>query len=94
MQPRDELGRELRSLIVWWSLWSLWDLHLLDYSPLFELLGLGIVGVWVGGIRLYEARKTACTQAWTSANLVLEETTTTSRCAPVVVENEEDVTRL
>jgi len=38
MLAREDYWRELASLAVWWSLWSLADTYLLPYTPVFELL--------------------------------------------------------
>ena len=53
MLPRDELWRELASLAVWWSLWSLADSFLLPFTPVFEL---GTVSVVSLGLLLYRIR--------------------------------------
>lgn len=53
MLPRDEYWRELASLAVWWSLWSLADTYLLPWTPVFELLTVSAVSL---GLLLYRIR--------------------------------------
>lgn len=53
MLPREELWRELASLAVWWSLWSLADSFLLPFTPVFELLTVSAVSL---GLLLYRIR--------------------------------------
>ena len=53
MLPREELWRELASLAVWWSLWSLADTYLLPFTPVFEL---GTVSVVSLGLLVYRIR--------------------------------------
>ena len=69
MRPRDEIRRELLSLIVWWSAWSLCDDYLLDFSPAFELLFLALVAVYVGAGRWCERRALARRRHWSSSFL-------------------------
>ncbi len=53
MLPREELWRELASLAVWWSLWSLADSFLLPFTPFFELLTVSGVSL---GLLVYRIR--------------------------------------
>lgn len=53
MLPRDEYWRELASLAVWWSLWSLADTYLLPWTPVFELLTVSAVSL---GLLIYRIR--------------------------------------
>ena len=53
MRPRDEYFRELASLAVWWSIWSLADTYLLPFTPVFELLTVSGVSL---GFLLYRIR--------------------------------------
>ena len=69
MRPRDEMRRELLSLIVWWSAWSLCDDYLLDFSPAFELLFLALVAVYVGAGWWRERRALARRRHWSSSFL-------------------------
>ena len=75
MRSRDDLRRELLSLVVWWSLWSLWDTYLLAFTPIFEcaFLGLVIGGVAVCG--LLERRASAQRKQWSTAWIVTEAAT-------------------
>lgn len=54
MLPRDEYWRELASLAVWWSLWSLADTYLLPWTPVFELLTVSAVSL---GLLLHRIRE-------------------------------------
>ena len=53
MLPREDYWRELASLAVWWSLWSLADTYLLPFTPVFELLTVSGVSL---GLLLYRIR--------------------------------------
>ena len=45
MRPREDYWRELASLAVWWSLWSLADTYLLPWTPVFELATVSAVSL-------------------------------------------------
>ena len=45
MLPREDYWRELASLAVWWSLWSLADTYLLPWTPVFELATVSAVSL-------------------------------------------------
>jgi hypothetical protein len=45
MLPREDYWRELASLAVWWSLWSLADTYLLPWTPVFELVTVSAVSL-------------------------------------------------
>lgn len=47
MLPREEYWRELASLAVWWSLWSLADAYLLPWTPVFELGAVSAVSLCI-----------------------------------------------
>jgi hypothetical protein len=53
MLPREDYWRELASLAVWWALWSLADIYLLPWTPVFELLTVSGVSL---GLLLYRIR--------------------------------------
>lgn len=54
MLPREDYWRELASLAVWWSLWSLADTYLLPWTPVFELLTVSAVSL---GLLLHRIRE-------------------------------------
>tara|TARA_B100001559_G_C16364044_1_gene558811 strand:- start:97 stop:339 length:243 start_codon:yes stop_codon:yes gene_type:complete len=54
MLPRDEYWRELASLAVWWSLWSLADTYLLPWTPVFELGAVSAVSLCILIYRIRE----------------------------------------
>lgn len=54
MLPREDYWRELASLAVWWSIWSLADTYLLPWTPVFELLTVSGVSL---GLLLYRIRE-------------------------------------
>ena len=54
MLPREDYWRELASLAVWWSLWSLADTYLLPWTPVFELLTVSGVSL---GLLLHRIRE-------------------------------------
>ena len=54
MLPREDYWRELASLAVWWSLWSLADTYLLPWTPVFELATVSAVSL---GFALLSAGK-------------------------------------
>ena len=53
MLPREDYWRELASLAVWWSLWSLADTYLRAWTPVFELLTVSAVSL---GLLVYRIR--------------------------------------
>ena len=69
MRPRDEVFRELASLAVWWALWSLADIYLLPWTPVFEL---GTVSVVSLGLLLYRIRDRVRTRRELAQEIVNE----------------------
>jgi len=67
MRPREDLGREFASLVVWWALWSLWDAYLLEYTPAFELTFLAALASFRLAQRLRERRALARRKQWSTA---------------------------
>ena len=57
MLPREDYWRELASLAVWWSLWSLADTWLLPYTPVFELLTVSVISLGILLFRIQERRR-------------------------------------
>ena len=57
MLPREDYWRELASLAVWWSLWSLADTWLLPYTPVFELLTVSVISLGILLCRVQERRR-------------------------------------
>lgn len=47
MRPRDGLVSEAVALMVWWSIWSLWDTYLLEFSPVPEVCMLSVCLVYL-----------------------------------------------
>lgn len=57
MTPRESLWRELASLAVWWSFWSLADTYLLPYTPFFELSTVSAVSGVLLFLRVRERQR-------------------------------------
>ena len=47
MRPRDGVVSEAVALMVWWSVWSLWDTYLLEFSPVAEVCMLCVAAVYL-----------------------------------------------
>ena len=69
MLPREDYWRELASLAVWWSLWSLADSFLLPFTPFFELLTVSGVSL---GLLLYRIRDRVRTRRELAQEIVNE----------------------
>lgn len=69
MLPREDYWRELASLAVWWSIWSLADTYLLPFTPVFEL---GTVSVVSLGLLVYRIRDRVRTRRELAQEIVNE----------------------
>lgn len=47
MRPRDGLVSEAVALMVWWSVWTLWDQYLIPFSPVPEVCMLSVCLVYL-----------------------------------------------
>ena len=69
MLAREDYWRELASLAVWWSIWSLADTYLLPFTPVFELLTVSGVSL---GLLLHRVRERVRTRRELAQEIVNE----------------------